>query len=220
MLLDFSGPVQTDSVAWLPLQTLVYEISCFERPSFGQLMPLDLHLAGEHHIPNVVSGLTDVGPPAKHEFVADNAYSEIVDGVSVVLATHNFWGHVTRRPGSVTGVLGPPDLCDTHVSDPHVATFFHDDVLWLDISMNDALDVHIFKSQDHAGEHKLGLFFIKSSHLTDVVAQITPGKKVTYEIEVFSVLERVVNVYKKSTEPSEVSRILTGVSIWRVVFFR
>lgn len=91
----------------------------------------------------------------------------------MVLATHDLWRHVAGCTRGVRTVLGAEDLGDAHVSDAHVAVFFHHDVLRLDVSVDHALVVHVLKPKHHASDHEFGLFLIKSSSLADMESQIT-----------------------------------------------
>lgn len=58
---------------------------------------MDLDLFRQNVIANLLSVLPVVWPFAKHAFVGDHAHSKVVDSDAVVLAAHDFWGHVAWR---------------------------------------------------------------------------------------------------------------------------
>ena len=150
MLLDFLRSVQAKPVAWLSLQALVNKVSSLERPAIWQLVPLDLDLLSEDHVPNLFATTHDVGAPTHHEFVTNDAESEVINGVAMVLTTHDLRCHVTWRARRVLRVLIAQNFRDTHISDTYVACVFHDDVLRLNIAMYHTLQVHVLEPKHHA----------------------------------------------------------------------
>jgi len=63
--------------------------------------------------------------------------------------------------------------------------------------MQNTLVMHVLKSEDHTGDHELGLRLSEPPPLPDVISQVTAGQKVTAEIQVLPILESEVNVHKK-----------------------
>jgi hypothetical protein len=154
MLLDLSWSIQPKSVAGLAHDTLVDKVGRLQRPALRQLIALDAHLFGKDHVSDLLPRPANVRSFAHHELVEHDAEGEIINGKSVILPTHYFWRHVARRPRSILAVLFPLNLCNAHICDPNVTSLFHDDVLRFDISMDDALSVHILKSLHHARDDK------------------------------------------------------------------
>ncbi len=59
----------------------------------------------------------------------------------MVLATHDFRGHVAWSATGVGAVLGSPDTRDAQVGDAHVPLAVYYQVLRLDVSVDDLLPV-------------------------------------------------------------------------------
>jgi len=97
MVLDFTRPIQSKSIARLPLQALINEVGSFERPPLRQLMSFNRYLLRKEHIPDLLAGAPHVGPPPHHELVADDAERKVIYAVAVVLPAHDFGGHVAGR---------------------------------------------------------------------------------------------------------------------------
>ena len=60
--------------------------------------------------------------------------------------------------------------------------------------MNDALVMHVFETEHHAGHHELCFWFREPSSSADVVTQVTAREQITDEVQVVSVLECIVDV--------------------------
>ena len=61
--------------------------------------------------------------------------------------------------------------------------------------MDHPLVVHVLKPKYHARQHKLGLFFIKTSAFADMIAQVSTCEQITYKKQILSILKCVVYVY-------------------------
>ena len=60
--------------------------------------------------------------------------------------------------------------------------------------MNEVLRMNVLEALNEAGDKETGCFFIKFARITKMESQIALRKKVHDEIQVVSVLERVVHV--------------------------
>jgi len=194
VLLDLRWAIQAESIAGLSLQALVDEVGSFERPALGQLAPFDVDLLCEDHITDLLAAAADVRAPAHHELVADDADGEVVDSVAMILAAHNLGCHVAGRTRRILRVLISQDLCNAHICDAHIARLLHDDVLRLDIAMNHPLIVHVLQAQHHARQHKLRLILTESALDPDMKSQVASRQQVANQVEVLTVLKRVVDV--------------------------
>ena len=108
-----------------------------------------------------------------HALVADYADCKVVNRDSVVLSAHDLrsydgsckWlTHVTGRPAGVLAVLWRPDARDSKVCNAQVALMIEHEVFWLDISVNDAVVVYVFKSGQKARNKKL---YTEQQHFTN-----------------------------------------------------
>lgn len=84
----------SQSVGWLSLDHLVYEVSRLDAPSSGHLSFLYLNLLGEDVVSYLLSRLADVRSAPIHALVSHHSDSEIVDGSCVILAAHDLRRHV------------------------------------------------------------------------------------------------------------------------------
>ena len=85
MIFDVFRAVETESVQRLPLDESVDEIGGLYRPSFGNVLPLDLNLFRKNVVPNLSSVPASVWSSAEHAFVPDDAHGKIVNGNTVRL---------------------------------------------------------------------------------------------------------------------------------------
>lgn len=95
MVLDFSWAVKTQSVCWLPLKKFVHEISSLHRPIGWQILFFYRSLLLENLISDVLASFAHIGSAAHHKLVGYHTESKVVNSNIVVLATHNFRGHVS-----------------------------------------------------------------------------------------------------------------------------
>ena len=63
--------------------------------------------------------------------------------------------------------------------------------------MQDAVGMKKLKAEDHTSDEKFSLFFTESSVLADMIPQITTLHEIDNEVEVVSVLERIVHVHEE-----------------------
>ena len=68
----------------------------------------------------------------------------------MILSAHYLWSHVTRRSTGVLLVLRIPDSSNTKICDSEVAILIKNEVLWLNVSVNDALIMNILEALDDA----------------------------------------------------------------------
>ena len=69
----------------------------------------------------------------------------------MVLSTHHFRSHVSRRAGRVLRVIWIPDACDAKISGPQISLIVKDEVFGLDVSMQRAVMMEVLERQDNAG---------------------------------------------------------------------
>lgn len=60
--------------------------------------------------------------------------------------------------------------------------------------MDDVIVVEIFEGEEDTGHEKFGLVLLESSHLPNVVSQVSAGEKIHNQVEVVSILEAIVHV--------------------------
>lgn len=93
---------------------------------------------------NLFAASASIGSAAEHAFVTDDANCEVVDCNAVWLLAHHLWSHVTRRSRCVLGVVRIPNSSNTQIRDLQIALLVENQVLWLNVSMQDALLVQVF----------------------------------------------------------------------------
>ena len=160
-------------------------------------MPLDAYLFCEKHVADLLPRSANIGPPAHHEFIADDAECKIIDPVGVVLSTHNLWRHVARSAWSVRGVILLKNSRYAHVCDSEVAVVLHNNILGLYVSVNHVFVVHVLETNHHAGDHEFGLGLIKSLPLANVEAQIASIQQVHHHVQILMVLKRKIHIYQE-----------------------
>ena len=105
VILNFRGTIQTQSVARFPLQTLIDEISCFQRPALWEFVTFDADLLRKKHVPYLFASTADIGPASHHEFVSNHTKCKVVNSVGMILAAHNLRRHIARCSRSVRCVV-------------------------------------------------------------------------------------------------------------------
>ena len=158
MVLNFVGPIQSESVSRLPLQTLIYEVSRFHAPSLGDISLFQLHLLLEDSVSDFFPVLARVRSFAHHELIAKHAQSEVIYCHAMILPAHDLRSHVARRARSVVGVVGGPNPGNAHVGDVHVALLVEQQVLRLDVSVDHAISMHIVQAHKYASHKELSLW--------------------------------------------------------------
>lgn len=91
------GPIEAETVRWLSLKKLVYEVCRFHGPPIWYVYFFEVYLLLENLVANVFASLACVGASSKHELVSDNTKGEVVDLDSVILPTHHFGSHIAGR---------------------------------------------------------------------------------------------------------------------------
>lgn len=112
----------------------------------------------------------------------------------MILATHHFRCHIAGRARGILAILWFKNLGDSHISDANVAILFHDDVLRFDVTMDNSLVMHVLQAEHHACNHELCLWLCEPSTLADVVSQVTSCEQIRDQVQVFTVLEGIINV--------------------------
>lgn len=110
---------------------------------------------------------------AHHTFKADDTYSKIVHCHTMILSTHDFRGHVTRCTTCLFGIIRIPNTSYSEIGNSQITFFIKHQILWLDVSMQNTLIMHVFKRIDYARYEKAGLFFWKATMSGDVITKIT-----------------------------------------------
>lgn len=113
----------------------------------------------------------------------------------MILPTHHFRGHIARCTARVFLVLWIPDPCNPKVSHPQVPLSIKDQIFRLDVSMNNALIVHILKSLNDASRKELGLLLTESPMPADVIPEVSSGQQVHNKVEVVFVLKGKLHVH-------------------------
>ena len=161
---------------------LVDEICCLNWPPVRQIGSFDLNLLREHHISNFFATAAYVRSSSKHELVANYSNRKVINSVWMVLPTHDLWCHIPWRSRSILTIFWSKNFRDAHVSNAYIARLLHNDVLWLDISMEHALIMHVFESEDHASQHEFRFILVKPSSFPNVIPEITTGQQVADQI--------------------------------------
>ena len=65
--------------------------------------------------------------------------------------------------------------------------------------MEDALAMNVFQRHYDATDEELGLLLSEFPMSRNVVAEVTPSQQVHHEVQVFSILERVLHVHYEAT---------------------
>ena len=110
----------TDAIHWLPLQTLIYKVCRFLIPAFSYAILLDLNLAGEDLISDILASSSFIGSFTHHTFVRNDTNSEVVSGQAMILSAHDFRCHVTWRTTSLSGIVWRQNACYTKVGQPQI----------------------------------------------------------------------------------------------------
>ena len=76
----------------------------------------------------------------------------------------------------------------------YIATLIHEKVLWLDVSVNDTIVMHVFQTDQDAGDEKFGFLLCEGLALIQMVAQVAPSDQICHQIHIFIVRERIEHV--------------------------
>lgn len=83
---------------------------------------------------------------AHDQFVENYAEPIKVDQLVVRVPQKHLWRHVAWSAAGVVRVVGALDPRDAEVCQVQVPVFIEHQILWLDVSMNDALRVDVIES--------------------------------------------------------------------------
>lgn len=195
MVLHFGGPVQTQSVLWLPLYHAVDEVSPFDRPALGDLVSLDLNLLRQYVVPDLLARFAHVRPLAHHTLIGDDTHCEVVHCNSMVLSAHHLRSHVARSAACFLAVIRVPYSGDTEIGYSEVALIIEHQILRLNVPVQYGLPVDVLQSHYYASDEELSLLLGEAAVPRDVKAEITPGQQIHDQVEVLPVLKRVLHVH-------------------------
>ena len=160
-------------------------------------MTLDLNLLCKDHIADLFATTTNIGTAPHHELITDDTDGKVIDTKPMILAAHHFRRHIAWCARCVRRVLSFQYFGDAHVCDAYVAIVFHHNVFRLDVTVDYALIMHVFKAKYHTGQHELCFLLIEAATLANMEPQVTACEQITDQIDVLTVLKRVVYVYEE-----------------------
>ena len=135
-------------------------------------MSLYLNLFGQNVVADFFPRFSDVRSLAHHAFISDDSHCKIVDSHTMILPAHHFRSHIAWCTRGFLGVVRIPNPCNTEICHSQVAFVIKDKIFRFDISMQDALSVHIFQCNYYASNEELSLFLIELAMPSDVISQI------------------------------------------------
>lgn len=100
----------------------------------------------------------------------------------MVFAIDYFRGHVAWRSAGILVVIGLGQSGHTQVSDAKIAFVVYHQILWLYVSVDDAVVMQIFQPEDHAAGEELDHFLPEVLLLTQVEAQVSPEHEIHDEV--------------------------------------
>ena len=168
MFLDFVYAIVAQSVPWLALNHLVYEVNALGTAVVRSVG--DLYLPCKDLIPNFLPAFTNVGSTAHHKLVGYNSNREVVCTERMVLPTHNFRCHVAWCSGGFSRVFELPLPCHPKIGDSTIPIVFEDDVLWFDISVDDSVGMEVLQRLHDRLDDKLNLPLIEDDLAIEVIA--------------------------------------------------
>jgi hypothetical protein len=86
------------------------------------------------------------------------------------------------------------DFSDSEVSYADVTPIVHDQVLWLDVSVHNSVDVQVLEASDDAGYEEFCIFFVEALATAYMESKISSRHQVHSEVQVVSVLEGVLHI--------------------------
>lgn len=109
----------------------------------------------------------------------------------MILPAHDLRSHVARSSASICTIIRLYYSSYSKVSYSDVAPIVKYKIFWLDVPMNNIVEVQKLKTNEDAGNEKLSLHLFKSSSTSHVVTQVTSNQQIHNEIEVLSVLKSI-----------------------------
>ena len=88
----------------------------------------------------------------------------------MILPTHHLGRHVSRCTTCICIIVGLDDPCDPEICHTNVALFVKDQVLGLDVSVDDVVEMEKLKSVYDRGDKELRLGLFESSPAAHVVS--------------------------------------------------
>lgn len=170
MLLEHLGAFLTETITWFSLQKFVDEVSSFQRPTVRDIRIVNFDLLGQNMVSNLFPVFATIRTFAEHALISDDTHGEVIDGNTVILATHDFWCHITGRSRGIFRILRVPQSGNTQISHAKITLLVEHKVFWLNVSVQDCVLVQILQAQKHASDkefyrHKEGMVrrFAKTS---------------------------------------------------------
>ena len=105
MLLHLVRSIQTESIGWLSLQTLVDKVSGLHTPAVRDVGFLQLDLLLKYLVSDLFPSLSLIRTLSKHELVAYNAQGKVVNSYSMILSAHYFRSHVSRSTRCIMSII-------------------------------------------------------------------------------------------------------------------
>mmetsp|Transcript_63239 Transcript_63239/g.72503 ORF Transcript_63239/g.72503 Transcript_63239/m.72503 type:complete len:204 (+) Transcript_63239:250-861(+) len=193
MFLSFRGAIQAQAIQWLPLNCFINEISRFQGPAFRNIILLQKYLPRHNLILNFFSRLSVIRTATSHHLVCDYPDRKEIGCDAMILARHHLGCHISGRSACILGIVGMPDLCKLKVCQVHVSIFVKKNVFRLDVSMKNLLSMQTLQTPNKRGCNKSGLLFGELFNLCHQVPKVSPGHIVQHQIEIFSILKRIMH---------------------------
>ena len=76
----------------------------------------------------------------------------------------------------------------------YIATLIHEKVLWLDVSVNDTIVMHVFQTDQDTGNEEFGFLLCESLALIQMVPQVAPSDQICHQVHIFVVRECIEHV--------------------------
>ena len=76
----------------------------------------------------------------------------------------------------------------------HIATLIHKKVLWLDVSVNDTIVMHVLQTNQDAGNEEFGFLLCEVLALIQMVTQVAPSDQICHQVHIFVVREGIEHV--------------------------
>ena len=118
-------------------------------------MLADLRLVRQDLVPDLFPGIAHVRPIAEHYLVENNPKCKEICLEGMIHPADDFRSHIAWRSTGLLGVVLLLLAGYSEISDPEVPAFFEDQVLRLEVAMDDAFGVGVFKSKHDATCYEL-----------------------------------------------------------------
>ena len=76
----------------------------------------------------------------------------------------------------------------------HIAKLIHKKVLWLDVSMNDTIIMHVFQTDHDAGNQKFSFLLCEGFPLIQMIAKVASSDQIRHQVQIFVVRESIEHV--------------------------